>query len=300
MLARFARADTCIGSSKAFPHRLIGASVGLYQSRDTFSYRNLTPTHLLSSLFPTTPIPRSAQYFFNPKVVLRMTRLEVRARIAELEAGRDARVKKLGKVVVEAPTFGDAEGDLDAERLGRELGRIIVLLHESQGDHEADDVQGGLPVEINSTAEPKSLLPHLERLLTAPVPPSQPPPHLTRPRTATRLWPFLVLLPLIIRQAASYLPAVQASIGDAREMIHGFWQGWVVEPALGIIDTVRHGGGEDAGKGLSVISKDGMKSDMDVGPSVSPSTSCDRWQQSLTLQTSEPFDHLDASRSSAW
>lgn len=245
----------------AFPHRLIGASVGLYQSRKTFSYRNLTPTHLLSSLFPITPIPRSAQYFFNPKVVLRMTRLEVRERIAELEAGRDARVKKLGKVVVEAPSFGAAEGGLDVEKLGEELGRIIVLLHESQED---GDVKGGLPVKVESTAEPAALVPHLEALLAAPTPSPSPPAYLTRPRAPTRLWPFLVLLPIALRSLSSYLPALRAALVDFKDTARGFWEGWVVEPVRGIIDTVRHGGGDDAGKGLSVVSKDGMKSDMDV------------------------------------
>lgn len=248
--------------SAALPHRLVGASVGLYQSRDTFSYRSLTPTHLLSSLFPTTPIPRSAQYFFNPKVVLRMTRLEVRARIQELETGRDDRVKKLGKVIVDAPWFGKAEGGLDAEKLGKELGRIIALLQESQETDGERHVSLPAP-DIQATSTPSSLFPHFENLLTTDPQDHRLPSYLTRPTAPTRLWPLLVLLPFGIRALAGYLPALKAALGDAEETARGFWNGWVVEPLMGIVDTVRHGGGEE-GKGLSVVSKDGLKSDMDV------------------------------------
>lgn len=51
---------------------------------------------------------------------------------------------------------------------------------------------------------------------------------------------------------------------DAKETAKGFWKGWIVEPLRGIIDTVRHGGGESSAGGLSVMSKEGMKGDMEV------------------------------------
>ncbi|KAG8678315.1 Nuclear control of ATPase protein 2, partial [Ceratobasidium sp. 395] len=49
------------------------------------------------------------------------------------------------------------------------------------------------------------------------------------------------------------------SVLDARETAKSFWRSYVIEPIIGILNTVRTGGDE----GMRVISKAGMKSDLD-------------------------------------
>lgn len=77
--------------------------------------------------------------------MLRLTRLEVKARISELEKGRDRLVGALGKLVVNAPSFspdrkGKAtsttgarleEDSVDTSLLGEELLRVVSLLYET-------------------------------------------------------------------------------------------------------------------------------------------------------------------------
>lgn len=208
-----------------------------------------------------------------------MTRREVQGRIRHLERGRDRIVRRLGKLTVEAPDFGlgattatgavaagggAANGGLNTKVLGEEMKRVLQLVSEtSLGSFEESDSTSSPPA-LASVSSPTSFLPLLTQHLSLPPPSPNPPSHLTRPSNLTRLWPPLLLLPVLLPLLAPYVPALRNGMRDAKKTAQGFWKGWVIEPLMGIIDTVRHGGGEGAGSGLSVMSKEGMKGDMEV------------------------------------
>lgn len=86
-----------------------------------------------------------------------------------------------------------------------------------------------------------------------------------RPSYWTLTWPRLVLLPPLIlvgmNSAYQNRASIQLNIKDALETIKSFWTQWVFEPVRDILDTVRTGGDESAGR---VVSKEGLRSDMDV------------------------------------
>lgn len=281
--------------SSALPSHIRSSSTQSEDEATSLARSTFTPTYLLSSLFPTTSIPRStsttstALLLLDPRTLLRMTRREVHGRIRHLERGRDRIVRRLGKLTVEAPDFGlgpaaSASGQttaaagasgktggdgLDTKTLGEEMKRVLELVWEtSLGPLEHRPEETVQPA-ISSSDAPNSFLASLHAHLSLPPSLPNPPSHLTRPNALTRLWPPLLLLPLLIPILSPYIPVLKDAVRDAKETARGFWKGWVVEPLMGIIDTVRHGGGEGGGESsLSVMSKEGMKGDMEVSPSV--------------------------------
>lgn len=190
-----------------------------------------------------------------------MTHREVHGRIKGLERDRNRLVRSLGKLAVQAPEFG--EGPIDTQSLAVEMQRVLSLVRDTA--LAADEQTEIAPLSFEQTSSPLAFLPALETLLSRPTLSPRPPSHLTRPTALTRLWPPLLLIPLLIPFLSPYVPALKDAVRDARETALGFWRGWVVEPVMGIIETVRHGGGEGSGN-LTVMSKEGMKSDMEVSP----------------------------------
>ncbi|KAG9090607.1 Nuclear control of ATPase protein 2, partial [Ceratobasidium sp. 370] len=86
---------------------------------------------------------------------------------------------------------------------------------------------------------------------------------LKRPSWLILSWPRLIfgppLLLLAARAAYNSRESLWQSVLDARETARSFWRSYVIEPIIGILNTVRTGGDE----GMRVISKEGMKSDLD-------------------------------------
>jgi nuclear-control-of-ATPase protein 2 len=87
---------------------------------------------------------------------------------------------------------------------------------------------------------------------------------LKRPSRLLLAWPKLILGPplLLIAGRAAYKSreSLWQSFLDAGETAKAFWRSNVIEPIVGILNTIRTGGDE----GMRVISKEGMKSDLDV------------------------------------
>jgi len=71
--------------------------------------------------------------------------------------------------------------------------------------------------------------------------------NLLRPSLLTRMWPRLLIFPplavYVYTSRTSWIPALVDMANDAQETVRGFVQGWLVEPLLGVLHTVRAGGG---------------------------------------------------------
>ncbi|KAG8910942.1 Nuclear control of ATPase protein 2 [Tulasnella sp. 408] len=118
-------------------------------------------------------------------------------------------------------------------------------------------------------ATTRAVLPRLQVLLSATLPTygslhDQAMDPLRRPGRFTQLWPKLVLYPplayftfkLLFNSTAEFFETMK----EAKETVIGFWNGWVVEPIVGILNTVR-GSPDDS---PMVVSKEGLHSDMDA------------------------------------
>ncbi|CDZ96309.1 Nuclear control of ATP synthase 2 [Phaffia rhodozyma] len=249
-----------------FPHRLASLTHSLY-AQPPRRLASFTPTYLLSSLFPTTAVPRSTPSLFGFRTLIRLTRLEVRRRITELEAGRDWLACRLGQLIIEGPSWD--EQDLidrkpwDMRDMIRIVKRILDVMvdvipgspgeppqshpgdpdfEERLEDYQRDKerLQSAYSIGTLRSGPPivSSVLPTLTALFDKPVRRyTTVPSSLTRPTALTRLWPPLLLLPLLIPLIAPRIPVVKALLRDLKETSIGFWKGWVVEPAMGIIET---------------------------------------------------------------
>ncbi|KAG8917629.1 Nuclear control of ATPase protein 2, partial [Tulasnella sp. 408] len=122
--------------------------------------------------------------------------------------------------------------------------------------------------DLSMPATTRAVLPRLQVLLSATLPTygslhDQAMDPLRRPGRFTQLWPKLVLYPplayftfkLLFNSTAEFLETMK----EAKETVIGFWNGWVVEPIVGILNTVR-GSPDDS---PMVVSKEGLHSDMD-------------------------------------
>ena len=72
--------------------------------------------------------------------------------------------------------------------------------------------------------------------------------RLLRPPTLTPLWPSLLVLPplslYVYANYTSWVPAIVQLATDAKDTMRGFVEGWLIEPLVGVLRTVRTG---DAG-----------------------------------------------------
>jgi nuclear-control-of-ATPase protein 2 len=87
---------------------------------------------------------------------------------------------------------------------------------------------------------------------------------LQRPSRLLLAWPEIILGPPFVLLVGRALYRSRDSLWEmainAGETAKSFWHSYVLEPIAGILNTVRTGGDE----GMRVISKEGLKSDLDV------------------------------------
>jgi len=73
--------------------------------------------------------------------------------------------------------------------------------------------------------------------------------QLLHPPTLTRLWPSLLILPplslYVYTNYTSWVPAIVQLATGAKDNMRGFVEGWLIEPLVGVLRTVRTGGAGD-------------------------------------------------------
>lgn len=253
-------------------------------NRETFRLRISPHLEVFSSLFPSFSRHQSLTNI-NKFYPSELARQECKAHRKELEAIRDLRAQQLGQLsflgttVVAALTeaeetsFSKASSGTPSELHDRYTS-LAQLLATSMENILSDN--GGLtsPFEkIESQSldfSPNFAASSLQSFLKTSLP-SHTANHDSsfvthrRPGKWILEWPRLVLIPplllLAARSAYHNRDTISSNLRDAGETIRGFWVQWVLEPVADILKTVRTGGDDTAGR---VISKDGLKSDMDV------------------------------------
>ncbi|KIO29387.1 hypothetical protein M407DRAFT_169623 [Tulasnella calospora MUT 4182] len=252
----------------------------------TFSLQNLDrifPPNLLSHLFRRSFFPSSKHpYDFFRTNPIELARQECRARRMELEKIRDRRAKSLGQLANARRAVEQAlTGKGSVEHRKENVASVLEILEASLEDDpfippilHPDSVKLQQKPrklhahDLSMPATTRAVLPRLQVLLSATLPTygtlhDQAIDPLRRPGRFTQLWPKLVLYPplayftfkLLFNSTAEFLETMK----EAKETVIGFWNGWVVEPIVGILNTVR-GSPDDS---PMVVSKEGLHSDMD-------------------------------------
>ncbi|PBK74841.1 NCA2-domain-containing protein [Armillaria solidipes] len=245
------------------------------------------PSILLSSLFPHTTSQAPSSLFLplhtNPVgflhtfrsavmrclhslwrftiMPLELTRAECHLKKRELRNMRDERAKVLGNLGTLRQSLADSfqslqDGD---EYLVSELSTFAgVLKSVIEGKSPSDEFQSRASAlsdfrDIQNITLPSCITAHATTLKER---------QLRRPSRFVLLWPKLLLIPPLVAYTVRSLYASRTSLVqmalDAHETVRSFILGWLVEPCLDIIHTVR-ARGEDG----VIVLKEGVAADLE-------------------------------------
>lgn len=236
-------------------------------NRDTFNRLIAPNLHIFDSLFPTVK--------HHPRLIrspLALTQHECNNHRKQLEKTRDLRAQELGNLAILGSDLVDALKKQNGDPQQQETLRISAWI---VGTINAVVQKDSPVVTLSSFQNPttpvtRETLSDMLRQFFRDELPKHKSSHITsldvhrRPHRWTLAWPRLVLVPPVmllgIRAAYNNRDSIASNIRDAAQTIRSFWTQWVLEPIRDILNTVRTGGDD----GARVISKEGLKSDMEV------------------------------------
>ncbi|KAK0504000.1 NCA2-domain-containing protein [Armillaria luteobubalina] len=192
---------------------------------------------------------------------LELTRAECHLKKRELRNMRDEKAKVLGNLGTLRQSLADSfqslqDGD---EYLVSELSTFSGILKSViEGKSPSDELQSGATAlsdfrDIQNITLPSCVTAYTNTLKER---------ELRRPSRFVLLWPKLLLIPPLVAYTIRSLYASRASLIqmalDAHETVRSFILGWLVEPCLDIIHTVR-ARGEDG----VIVQKEGVAADLE-------------------------------------
>ncbi|KIM45835.1 hypothetical protein M413DRAFT_440881 [Hebeloma cylindrosporum] len=188
---------------------------------------------------------------------LELTKQECRYNRRALEKIRDDRAEVLGELAsLRAPLSDIVRGDImDANNLAKRqyTSFLGTLARKITPQANADTLVLSSPLTDLAQMLPPLDETHTQQLRTQ---------RLLRPSSLTRLWPSLLFFPplslYIYTSRTSWVPALVDMARDAKETVHGFVRGWLVEPLVDVLKTVRTGG-----KGEVLVREEGVVADLE-------------------------------------
>ncbi|MCO5613828.1 hypothetical protein L7F22_068106 [Adiantum nelumboides] len=195
---------------------------------------------------------------------LGLTRHEARSKRGKLIKQRDEMAIKVG-TLSQALSEVDARDakSISAEDLQNELWERVKEMQNALQVNNSTEVS-------NSTASSKDLSSSLYELVNIQISQqrkdvdtllSSAPVGLGLPNRLARLWPALVLGPVVsiitIRIVTRSWDTIVAKAQDAKETIRGFIVNWVYDPCIKLLDTIRTGD-----EGGMIISPESLNSDL--------------------------------------
>ncbi|EPQ32312.1 uncharacterized protein PFL1_00508 [Pseudozyma flocculosa PF-1] len=212
-----------------------------------------------------------------------MIRHEARCKRQGLMHERDLLAAKMGELALQQAAPGDSDDDevsLDSlsakavesrllQDLGAKVHRLASALDhdDSSGTSTSDEIK--IDIEAASSSA-DALTTALRTLLQETLPRSRDrtrlilsPARFGQPSPLTQNWPSLVVYPIAALAVSRYLnnnwDGIAAKMHEAKETVRGFLVGWVWEPCVQLLETVRHGR-DDAGV---IISRESLQSDLE-------------------------------------
>ncbi|OAX33250.1 NCA2-domain-containing protein [Rhizopogon vinicolor AM-OR11-026] len=189
---------------------------------------------------------------------IRLAREECQLRRKKLEKLRDERAEVLGKLLELRPLLANAlEADYNVSIAGpfTENQALVAFL-------------SNFAVVTSGDASQKVALPLIEQLVSTfqdhrIMHDAYLKAHdLQRPSRLTLLWPQLFLLPPLTVYCAKYIYASRATLADVMHdilnTVHNFFKGWLFDPIMDVLMTIR-AGGEDG----VIVRREAVSADFD-------------------------------------
>ena len=246
-----------------------------------YAFIRSSPDFAIATLFPATQQPSQ---FEDDAASTMSTSQMPKLKVAFRSAG------KLSPVRLTRHEARQKRKDLirRREELAETIGQLATIL---QNQHQALSQQTSLGMETllsnatqvtqqveaalgRASSEDRNPLRQLRSVLTTSLAQHEPgkifqttlsasPVGLGPPSTIARLWPTFVFVPavslLALRTFSKNKDALKEAIANGKATIRGFFIGWVYEPAMKLLETVRQG--EEA-SGL-LVSKASLQTDLD-------------------------------------
>lgn len=190
---------------------------------------------------------------------LRLTRHEAKHKRKQLRRRRDDLAAKIGglALALDRGSSPNGQGSEDPEKCLEDVAKLHSTVHSL---HAASHAKVDLEQQIRSLLQ--DTLPHHEVQAVLRTTLSASPVGLGPPSTTARLWPTFVMVPTAVfigyRVFANRREAILESLRNAKETVRGFVIGWVYEPTMRLLDTVRHGEAD----GAMIISRESLNSDL--------------------------------------
>jgi nuclear control of ATPase protein 2 len=219
-----------------------------------------------ASLLSATGISSAALY------PLELVRQECRVKRERLRRIRDERAEVLGQLADMHGALEDTvsarsrhAGNPDADARLLEVTQTLNKLAAGGRHRDSDGANADAPIKSNVLSALSALayttLPEHSTLHAA----SMDLASLRRPSRLTLAWPRLLLLPPLsiyaVKLAYSNRANLAEMVRDARETVLGFWKGWILDPLIDIVRTVKAGGEGDV-----IVSAQGVEADVKVSP----------------------------------
>lgn len=193
------------------------------------------------------------------KFPVRLAREECQLRRKTLEKVRDKRAEVLGKLLELRPLLANAlEADYNISITGSSTQNQALMVFLSK-----------FAVVTSGDISQNAAIPLIEQLVGAFK--DQRIMHdayleahdLRRPSRLTLLWPRLFLLPPLTLYCAKYIYASRATLADVMHdvlnTVHNFFKGWLFDPMMDVLATIR-AGGEDG----VIVRREAVAADFDV------------------------------------
>lgn len=215
-----------------------------------------------------------------------LVRHEAKCKRRGLINERDRLAQRLGRLALRLETLADDVRDLSTSSTStsRDPGQVILshlntklkLLEESFVE-DSNDVEDGpdvsneskdFRIDMDASLTADATLGTLRLLLQERFSQQQDRTRLAlsaemfgQPSALVQRWPQLVLYPFGLLLLARYLShnwnGIKAKLKEARDTVQSFLIGWVWEPCVGLLDTIRHGN-----EGSVIMSRESLASDL--------------------------------------
>ncbi|SPO21999.1 related to NCA2 - control of mitochondrial synthesis of Atp6p and Atp8p [Ustilago trichophora] len=212
-----------------------------------------------------------------------LVRHEARCKRRGLVNERDRLAEKLGRLALQHEALADQAQELSVSNSDSDSSNNVVLRHlnaklkvlvesfaesSETGDAKAGASSGDVKIDMDSSLTPEATLGTLRLLLKEGFEKQQERTQLVlspdifgQPSALVQRWPKLVFYPVGLLLLGRYLSnnwnGIEAKLREAQETVRSFLIGWVWEPCVELLDTIRHGTEESV-----IMSRESLASDL--------------------------------------
>ncbi|SPO23311.1 related to NCA2 - control of mitochondrial synthesis of Atp6p and Atp8p [Ustilago trichophora] len=212
-----------------------------------------------------------------------LVRHEARCKRRGLVNERDRLAEKLGRLALQHEALADQAQELSVSSSDSGSSNSVVLSHlnaklkvlvesfaesSETGDSKAGANSGDVKIDMESCLTPEATLSTLRLLLKEGFEKQRERTQLVlspdifgQPSTLVQRWPKLVFYPIGLLLLGRYLSnnwnGIEAKLKEAQETVRSFLIGWVWEPCVELLDTIRHGN-----EGSVIMSRESLASDL--------------------------------------